>query len=295
MTFARRELRVTFRRAGDKTFTESGTNQVTLSNHRMSCEVVNAGVPSGQTANLAIYGVSLSTMNDLATLGMVIQFIPRNTLIVEAGDLGGSMSKIFEGTILNAWMDAAASPDVSLRVDALAGADAATRPVPPSSFQGTADVATVMQNLASQMGVDFENNGVTEKLSNCYFPGTLKEQAYACANHAGIGVDLSNGKLSIWKRNGDRGSSNVVLSPKDGTLIGYPAFIAQGIILKTLFNKDIQFMKTLKVKDSQLTAANGEWRVTNIAHSLAAQMPHGSWYSTLRAVNPAFASQVLLK
>jgi hypothetical protein len=52
------------------TFTESGTNTVTLSGSRTSVRIFNAGAPSGARASVRIYGLTNSLMNQLSTLGI---------------------------------------------------------------------------------------------------------------------------------------------------------------------------------------------------------------------------------
>ena len=284
MAFIQHAISVTFKLADKNTFTESGTNQVTVANRRISCDVMNAGVPSGSELHMSIYGMTLSTMNDLATLGQRVALVPKNTVTVVADD-----ATVFVGTVLNAWADFGAAPEVAFRVEAISGLGDAIAPVPPSSFKGSTDVVNVMQSFAGKMGLNFENNNVNAKLSNCYFPGTIRDQALACAKHAGIGVDFSNGTLSIWPGNGTRGGTTPTVSPDDGTMVGYPSFIAEGILIKTLFNPSIKFMGQIKVQGSQITPANGTWGIFGLNHSLESQMPHGQWFSIVSCFNPKFA------
>jgi len=280
MAFIQHTISATFKLTGSKTFSESGTNQLTVANRRMTAEIANAGVPSGSTLHMAIYGMTLAAMNDLATLGMRIALVPKNTITVVADG-----TTVFVGTILNGWADFGAAPEVAFRLEAISGIGDGVAPVPPSSFQGTVDVVTVLEGFAKTMDLSFEDNGVISKLSNCYFPGTIRDQVLACAKHAGIGVDFSNGKLSIWPGNGSRGGTIPTLSPQDGTLVGYPSFIAEGIMVKTLFNPAIKFGGQVKIQGSQLTPANGTWTVFGLNLALEAQMPHGQWFSILLCFN----------
>ena len=107
-----------------------------------------------------------------------------HVVVINAGQVGGQMSLAFAGGIWESWPDYQASPDVSLNVIAKTALLAQMKPVAPSSYPGTADVATMMQNLATQMGFTLENNGVSVKLSNQYLAGTARMQALAAAEAA---------------------------------------------------------------------------------------------------------------
>jgi hypothetical protein len=293
MAFVERQLSVTFRLSGSRTFA-GGNNQVTITNHRITAHVTNVGTPTGSTLSMTIYGMTLSLMNQLSTLGMVIQLVPKDTILVQAGDAGGQQNTVFAGTILNAWSDFQPAPEVAFHVQAQAGLADAVAPVPPSSFQGSADVATIMQGLAGKMtgstgkALNFENNGVSVKLSNPYFPGTLRQQAYALAKHAGINIEIANDTLAIWPSGKTREGTVPVISPQSGLQVGYPSFTPQGILVKTVFNPQLKFGGQFKLQGSQITPANNTWAINFIDLSLESQTPHGEWFSMIGGYNPNF-------
>lgn len=291
MSFVQRLLTVTFQLATG-TFTGSQSNQVTLSRLRATARIANAGAPSGSQLDLSVYGMSLELMNQLSTLGMVVQLVPRNTVTVTAGDQTSGMGTVFVGTILNAWGDFGAAPEVPFRVQANSGIAELVAPVSPSSFQGSADVVTMLSGIATQIGYQFENNGMSGvKVSNPYLPGTALEQARRIARSVAntMGYDDSDHVISIWpKSGGSRGGAVPLISPSTG-MVGYPSFVAQGISLKTVFNPSVKFMGKVQVQGSQLTPANGTWAVFSLDHMLDALMPHGEWSSTLGCFNPNYS------
>ena len=100
-------------------------------------------------------------MNQLSRIG-VKSDAPRNNIVtVTAGDSGGNMSLAFAGVITDAWPDFSNVPEVSLNVTAFTGLLAQLKPIAPSSYPGSTDVADIMKDLAGKMGYTLENNGVS--------------------------------------------------------------------------------------------------------------------------------------
>jgi len=268
---------------------EGGGNTVTLSGLRTSCRVNKAGGPSDSTADITIYGMSESKMNQLSTLGVQINLVPKNSIVVQAGDEDG-LSTVFQGYILSAYADHNASPQVAFRISAQTGLPDATVPTPVTSNQGSGDVAVMMADLAGKMGLYFENNGVTAKLSNPYYPGSPKTQFDAIKRDANIEGTIDNGKLAIWPKNGSRGGAVPLISPETG-MIGYPSYTAYGIALRSIFNPSIGFNGKIKV-ESRLQPACGEWVVYAMDYDLESLVPKGKWEISMMAYNPKYPAPV---
>lgn len=291
MSFVKRSIEVTFTRA-EGTFSESGGSSITLRGLRMSTKIVKAGGPTMSTANLQIYGMTLSLMNQLSTLGMQIQLVPRDTVTISAGDNKSGMAIVFVGNVTNAYSDFANAPDALFVVQAHVLSAAAAAPASPTSFRGSVDVATILSSLATQMGLSFENNGVSVQLSNPYFPGTFREQALAAVTAADISWNGGDDtKLAIWPKNGSRGGAVPLVSTATG-MRGYPAYTALGILVSSLFNPNISFGSKIEVV-SDLKPACGIWSVFSLEHDLDTNMPRGSWFSTIGAYNPKFPTPVV--
>lgn len=274
------------------TFAESGTDTVKLSGLRASCHITKAGGPADCTMSLRMYGMTKSKMNDLSTLGMQINLVPKNKIVVTAGDVESGMGTVFAGYIMQAFADFQGAPDVSFNIVAHTGLPDAVIPAPVASYRGSADVAVIMSDLATKMGLSFENNGVTTKLSNQYLYGSLKSQARQAVQNAGIEWNNGdNGVLAIWPKNGSRGGQVPIVSPQTG-LIGYPTYTAYGLMLRTLFNPSIGFGSKIEVRSS-LEPANGEWSVYHLDHDLESLIPRGRWYSTIGAYNPKFPPPII--
>lgn len=297
MTLRRRRIDVTFQlgpttSASDPTVTTNptfaeGGNTVTLQNHRASATIKQAGAASMAEAQVRIYGMTPSLMNQLSTLGRVRLAQARNTISVSAGNDEDGMAVVFQGTITTAWADFKSAPEVPFHVLAQSGMAAALTIVPAASFTGAADVATLMSGFATQMGFAFENNGVTARLASPYFPGALLRQAQSCAQAAGIDMVIENNVLAIMPRGVARGGQIPLLSPSTG-MVGYPSFTGNGIGVQCEYNPNVTFHGLIQV-ESDLPPANGRWRIINLLHDISAETPGGPWFSFMECTEPQYA------
>ncbi len=278
--FVRRELDITFN-LGEGAFGDSGFNTVKLTGLRASAQIKKAGGPSMGSMQLQVYGMTLSTMNKLSTLGIVWTLVRKNTVIVEAGDEGGAKTTVFIGTIQNAWADMQSAPDVVFRVDAFTGLLEAVATSEPSSYTGSTDAALIMASLATKMGLPFENNGVSVKLPSPYFYGSPRNQAKACAEQGNFNWIIDDARLAIWPKGGKRGGVAPLISKETG-MKGYPTYTSKGIIVETLFNPSVGYGAPINVK-SLFDAATGTWIVYSLDHDLDAAVPHGKWFTTIGA------------
>lgn len=283
MSFVQRKINLKFQ-LGEGSFGETGANAVEVTGLRVSSTIVKAGGPSKGRAQVQVYGLTLSKMNTLSTLGLVPTLVRKNTITITAGDDANGMATVFIGTIQDAWFDPPNAPDVAFNIDAFAGGIESVQPAEPSSFKGSADVATIMSSIATKMGAKFENNAVSVKLANPYFSGAALQQAQQCAQAAGVKMVFDNGTLAIWTTSGSRGGQIPLLSPQTG-MEGYPVYTSHGVRIKCLFNPSISFGGKIKVQ-SDLKPACGEWIVYNLTHNLDSQVPRGRWHSTLQAARP---------
>lgn len=319
MSFSEKQITLTVQLAQNtqtnqpSTFAESGGNTVTISGLRTSVRAQNIGAPVDARARVKVWGLTPSLMNQLSTLGLVFNLVPKNQLTIQAGDVGGQPTTIFTGTIYSAYGDYESQPDVPFVFDCLQGGADSVVSTPPTSVAGSADVATLMSGFARQMSLGFENNGVSVSLNNPYFSGAAKDQATQCAEHANISWGVVNGNtLSIWPKGSNRNTPNVPIISKATGMIGYPAFTQQGIIVRTLFNPQIAFGGLVEVQSTVLSGISNvqpqvnsslatqssstfptQWAVNKLDLDLDAFYPKGQWMSTVYAYNPNYAKSIL--
>lgn len=279
MSFTNRKITVSFDMANGNF--QGGGNKATLSGLRVAAHIINAGGPSMGQLQMAIFGMELSMMNQLSTVGKQINYIGKNKVTVQAGDDINGMSTVFIGNISYAWVDAKSQPQVCFRVEAVAGGDLAVKAAPPTSIKGPGDVATILGKIAKDHGLTFENNGVSIKIANPYLSGSVRNQILSLARHAGIEHVIDKGVLAVWKPGESRKGSTPVISAATG-MVGYPAFNQAAVIVETIFKPTFQPGGKITIK-SDLTPANGDWTIFHIDHDLESEVPNGKWFTVLSA------------
>ncbi len=300
MGFARRRIDVSFQ-LGEGSFGDSGADTLTVSGLRIEANIAKAGGVGMSEAHVQIFGLTLDQLKQFTILGKPLPSARRNAITLSAGDDDSGMSVVFSGVITEAWPSMEGAPETSLVVHAYASVIDAMRPVPPASYRGPIDVATIMSSLAEQMGYAFVNNGVSVILPDSYYPGTARDQAYAAAADAGINIVIDEGQpqvapsdapppvetgtlatgltLTIWPKNGTRGGSVPLISAETG-MVGYPTCSPSGIIVKTLYNPNIVFGAQVQVQ-STIDIANANWYAFNVRHDLMSEGFDGPWFTTV--------------
>jgi len=279
MSFVHRKIDVVLTMA---TGPDAGVAQ-TLSGHRVQVSAQIAGGASMSEVTVRIFGMTDSRMNDFSTLGQLPTKFNANVISVLASDDAGNMSQIFEGTILAAYADFLAAPDVSFVITGLGGLYEALQSGPGFSSKGPVSAAVVLQELATQAGLKFENNGVNVMLPKCTYNGSLRTQIQECIEDARIDGVIHLGTLSIWPLDGARAGDAAVISPGKG-MVGYPSYTATGVIVTTLFNPEIRFGALVQIEGSVLRQANGTWNVVTLVHELESEVPNGKWFTQLELV-----------
>jgi hypothetical protein len=261
-----------------------GTNQVTLSGLRAHVRIQNNGAPAGSMADVSIYGLTPSLMNQLSTLGQVYNSISRNSLQISAGDESTGVVPIFLGTITSAFGDYQKMPDVPFEMHCQSGTIDAVSSATPSSFPGNVDVATVMSGLASQMNLGFINGGVSVKLpGGIYLRGNLEQQVKQLASWANILAERVNGgtALAIWKRGSTWQTGIVPLLSKSTGMITAPSLSIYGPVVRSIFNSQVAFGGSVQIQSDVVPQANGMWYVQKVDLALDSLVPKGRWEMTV--------------
>lgn len=271
---------------GDNKFGPGDENVIILQGFRATADVDKAGGVQMSTLRASIYGVDLKDMNSIATFNWKVGLWQPNKIEVYAID-GPVETLVFSGNIINAWADYQNMPDVFLSIQARLGEKAALASVPPRSFKGAADVASVMAQIAKDAGFTFENNGVSIQLTDIYLSNTALEQIKDLAKMANIDYYLDDVVLAICPKNSPRGGLIPDISSKTG-MVGYPTFDGFGLNFSTYFNPAIVYGSRIKMT-SDVPQANGQWYVSSVSHRLESEKPGGSWFSQIRALPNEFA------
>lgn len=298
MSFVQRRLNFTFTLVNNKqgqqvNFTGTSSNTTTVSGLRASCKILKAGFPQMGRAIMRIYGMTLDTMNDISTLGQRVFQQPLNQVLIQAGDAGGGMAIAFWGIIQDAYIDFSEAPNVALQVEAFTESGLAVLPKVPVSITGAADAVTILSGLATAGGLAFENNGVSGvTIPNLYLWGSplqqIRDMAEQLKYTIGVGIvgESPGGTLALWNLNQGRNGVAPLISSEDGSMIGYPSYTPNGIMVQSVYNPSIAFQKSVVVKSQFLPAANRTWQVFGIDHDLDAMLPGGKWQTTVQAFDP---------
>jgi hypothetical protein len=249
---------------------------------RVNCDIRKSGSPSRNECVLHIYGMLQSDMDQLSTLGNSPLAVRKNLVQVLAGDSDG-LASAFLGEITGAWVNYRTPPNLYFEVHAMAAHYASLVPIQPTSLAGGVPVATIFQNLASQMGYFFQNNGVTATVQNPYLAGTATDQAAELARMAGLEYGIDDGMLFIAPKGQPRPAKGIVpvITPSSG-MQEYPIWDKQGLVVEALYDPGFQLGGLVNVAGSMVTRANGTWRVHGLHHRLASHDPgHGAWHTTL--------------
>lgn len=287
MTLARRAIDLVFNLGQGQQGADSA-DQITLTGLRVAVDIQLTGGPSYGTASIRAFGVPLSVMNQLSTLGQLYPDIRRNTVTVIAGDDVTGKAAVFTGQIQEAYASFEGAPDTMFTVNAYPALLDALRPLPPTSSAGTVDAAVLMAGLATQMGYLFENNGVSVQLSNPYYPGTGRQQAEAIARAGGFDLVFDDqavtGKtLAILPRNSVRNGTVVPRIAPDTGMVGYPAYVQNAILITSLYNPNVLFNGAIQV-ESSIPAATGQFKVYELSHELSSETDGGPWFTRMRCI-----------
>jgi hypothetical protein len=281
-------------------FTGQSGNTITLQGLRAAVYIDNAGGAMMGTLRAQIFGVTASDMNSLTStlwdtlvLGSSGSSFAFNAIQVFAID-GAQETLIYNGVILNCWGVYTSMPEVYLMIEAQIGYAQLVQSSNPISISADTDVATVMQQIASGMGFQFENNGVNIAVpKGTYLGNTLMEQARTLMQMFKFWMYIdstSPNTLAIAPYGVARKSLAPLISPQTG-MNGYPVFNSTGVNFETLFNPGIVFGGPIEMKSS-IPKANGSWTVTSMSHQLSSQTRGGPWKTIVNAVSPNIASSL---
>lgn len=266
---------------GKGTFDASDNNIITFQGFRASATIEKAGGVQMGTLDARIYGVAMQDMNSLTSLQWSVDYATKNVIQVFAID-GEVESMVFSGTILKAWGNYNAPPDVYLDIQANTAHIPLITASKPITFKDEKDVSELMSDIAKAMNFQFENNNVHSKIRDVYLAGTLIDQARELAFAADFDLYINDTTVAITNKYSPRAGDIPEISPESG-MIGYPTFDSIGVTLRTMYNPAIIFGGSISVV-SAIEKASGQWTVACLSHLLEAETIGGAWQSTIRGV-----------
>jgi hypothetical protein len=277
--YAQRIIQLTFQLAQGSF--AGGGNTLTISKLRTFVTIQHASFPGGALATIRVYGMTLDHINTLTKAGTAYATNLNNIVSVAAGDIGGPITTIFTGIINEAFPAFSNPPDVLFVIQAFSVLGLSMKATAPVSFPGQVTVEQALTQILKPVGVTLKNNGVDVTLQSPYFAGGVWQQVSRVVQAANCSAayDGTTKTFTISpKFGGSTNSGNpAIISPETG-MIGYPEFETLQIRVRTLFAPGIlvKAESFIQVK-SQLTAANGKWRATEVVYNISAEAPGGPW------------------
>ena len=269
-------------------FSDGGEKKTFSGLHMQAHIEVFSGV-SQSRATCRIYGMSDHDMNRLTVTGAINPTNRLNKIMIAAGDKGGVMRVVYQGSIGLAFINANTQPSRCFEIQSFTALDVQLTPVKASSFKGSVAVADILKKLADEANLKFENKGITAKpLDNAYFAGDAISKIKACAKATGIGYHINNGSLVVWTL-GQEQKSGVEVNADRGNeplLIGSPSCSGAFVTFRTQFFTGFTLTEELSLRSKYNKPASGRWKPVKITHSLECISPRGGsdWSTTVDAM-----------
>ncbi len=288
----------TFQGTNSNTVRLIGGGPASKNGLRISTQITRPGAPGLGEANVQIYNLPLTLINQLSTLGVpYVYMVGANSITIEAGDANTQPTTLFKGTINSAYADFSGIPDSIFNISAQAISLFGAAPATAIGYNGAKSIATILQTISGEMGLTLVNNfpdGNAPLLSCPYLHGSLRDQIRSLSQAGGFSWDLNDikGTLTIWPKNGSSTQSGSIIPilapPPNGNLVGYPSYTQQGVKATAEFNFAFEYGSTVEIKNSQLKNANGQWVIYYLEYDLECQTPDGPWFVNLEMGAPGF-------
>jgi len=278
MTFLKRRIvaKITL---GHGVFGDTTGDVITIDNHAIAISMNAFGGNSQGELRAKIYGLSLSLINKITTVGPIMSQIRGQNKIEVT--VNGAL--LFTGYIWQAFGEFKSQPNVFVNIHAYSSLPFSVKPASITSFKKDTSVATIMKVLAGKAGLKFLNDGVTKSLPNPYFSGSALDQIKEVAESAKINYVIEDDTLTIWGRTKPRSTPSVPIISPGTNMVGYPSYSSNGITLKSLFIPELKLGGRIVVQGSQFISANGSWITFKVSHSLSARIANGDWFTEIEA------------
>lgn len=275
----RKVIKVTLNlRDGEKVFTAEGDNKLQFDGLGVSCQIAFGNGSITPTAQISIYGLSMTAMLPLLRVQWNTMQALLNTVRVEVGEQGGPLMIAYEGNITLATIDANAAPDVPLIITSQMAVYENMKVAEPYTTPKDADVdiATIIGELCTRIGYEFENNGVSHIVTNYTLEGSDLDKIKQLCLECDIDLYVEQRLIAICPKGGSRNIRIPIISPSSG-LIGYPVPDQKGVSFNCLYDPAIRFGGIVRLQDSAIAVCNADWRIYGYTSQLEANMPNGKW------------------
>lgn len=234
------------------------------------------------TANITIYGLPMDKIDKIIRIRWGSNNMLLSKVRIEVAEQGEDLKPFYFGFITFARLDTSSAPDIALIIESTLTEDQKQTLRNGSDFDAGTKLADAIEQLATEMGYQFENNGVEKVIDYTSLNDTnLAKIQKLCTDH-NIELYIEEKLIAIAPKGYPRNLSKPIVSPSNG-LLSYPTSTVQGVNFKCLYNPLIRFGGPLEIKDSVVKMANGDWHVIGLRTHLEANMPNGEWSMEVNA------------
>ena len=282
-SFQKRRLRITFQLATGALNKTGNPDKVVLEDFRAQVQIDAPGGYQYATCRAAIYGITKETMDRLTVINYQNLDFMRNTMMIEATDDNGQFSVVFLGEVYQAIPDYNSMPNVALNVDAFSGLIGKLSPAVATTYPGPRKVSAIMQELAKNMGLYFENNDVQTTIVDQVLTGSNLEKAQKLAEVSNVQLWYlpEENTLAISPFGQPRKSTAFKYNTNSG-LVGMPTKLHVGIVFDALYKAEVRHGFKIQM-ESTVPSCNGEWYIISMSHMLSCETPGGPWFSKIVA------------
>jgi hypothetical protein len=272
MSFTERQLQFTFSGENTGTLSASGLRALT--------SIQAYGGRMGVSAQVKIYGLTEAQANAYSSRISAGVGVSEFSLTIEAGDVGSKLSRVISGNIWRSYIDLQDIPESSFNVTVAGVIYAASGPVASQSQPGEQAAESLIASICAKAGLTLQNNGAHAMLRNQVTYGSAIDQIAKIARAAKFQWYVVGSAIYLWPANGQRDQTVITVGPNTSPrMVGYPAWWEAGIIVRSLFNQEIQVGRRMQVISS-IPRAEGVWQIVQVQHELSTMLSHGPWFTT---------------
>jgi hypothetical protein len=259
-----------------------GDNTKIIEGLATNVDIQKNGQPDKHTAKVSIAGIKLEDMEQMTFLAFRPLQKRKNKILIEAGNQGEELSMVFKGDIVSSFPEFSNAPDVTFEIEAITAGWSYQIADSPTSVDGEAAAADLVQQFAKEAGFAFINNGITSLVRNTTYNGSPVQKAQQVAQEINAELLIDDDTFTLQPWGLPRGDA-VLLNPSCG-LIGYPSFTSEGVSARCFFDPKLQLGGQVKI-ESIVPKASGYWKITRLSHSLSAYVSGGGeWSSSFDAI-----------
>lgn len=238
------------------------------------------------TANIKIYGVQKEDMALMTVLQRPQDGIKREKSVRIFATSGNAEVLFFEGHLMYCMPVYNSSPDIYMEIQANAGGLFNYVDIPPSIFKGSTPAPKLIEAIAKSLDMNVVNYGVETIAVNPHFESVglyprLNEISKAYNFRYNV---KDNTTIEIYPKEYE-GQIEWNITPDLYT--GYPSLSSTGVSLTFDEALDIKLHHFLNIAGSEISSANGVWKVIKISYSLSTKIG-GHWNMRVecrRAIN----------